>query len=151
MSVVEEMSSRERHEATEYRVNARARASGAAVIDAAGSPILFVGGPKPVGEGLPEPCELLASAFAACLLKSLARSRRTLGFRYDDAVVDVAVERVEKPPRIVSVGYTLRVTTDEPSERLALVHEQLREDGAVFNTLTEACKVDGSVEAVPRT
>ncbi|HLN77868.1 MAG TPA: OsmC family protein [Nocardioidaceae bacterium] len=149
MSVVEHVATHRRG-TTEYRVNARADASGTAVIDAAGSPILFNGSWESAVEGLPGPAELLAGAFAACLLKNLSRSKALLDFEYDGAEVDVVVEREEKPPRIVSVGYTLRVTTDEPERRVELMHKNLRKFGTVYNTLAAVCDVDGSVEAVPR-
>ena len=148
MSVLEHATTRGRG-ATELRVSARADASGAAVIDAAGSPILFDGAWDSTTEGLPGPAELLAGAFAACLLENLSRSQALLGFEYDAAEIHVVVEREEKPPRIVSVGYTLRVTTDEPDGRVELMHKNLRRLGAVYNTLAASCDVDGSVETVP--
>ncbi len=150
MSIVEPVTPPGRRGKAEYRVSARTDASGAAVIDAAGSPVLFNADWESTVEGLPGPAELLAGAFAACLLKNLSRSRALLGFEYDAAEVDVAVEREERPPRFVSVGYTLRVTTDEPERRVELMHTNLRKFGTVYNTLAAVCDVHGSVEVVPR-
>lgn len=135
---------------TEYHVSARADCSGAAVIDAAGSPILFHPAWDSVAEGLPGPAELLASALAACLLKNLSRARDLMGFEYDTAVVDVTVERQERPPRFTSMAYTMRVATDEPEQRVAQMHEYLQTYGSVYNTLAAACPVQGTVEALPR-
>jgi len=43
--------------------------------------------------GLPGPAELLASAFAACLLKNIEREGHLLSFRYQRVEVDVTVRR----------------------------------------------------------
>lgn len=151
MTITERAPMTRRRGKTEYHVNARTNTSGAAVIDAAGSPILFHPAWDSTAEGLPGPAELLASSLAACLLKNLSRSRSLLGFQYDAAEVDVTVESQERPPRFVSVAYALRVTTDEPERRVALMHANLRKFGIVYNTLASVCEVQGTVEAVPRT
>lgn len=150
MTIAERVTSGGRGGTTEHRVNARTDSSGAAVIDASGSPILFHPAWDSVAEGLPGPAELLASALAACLLKNLSRSRDLMGFEYDRAEVDVTVERQERPPRFVAMAYTLRVTTDEPEHRVELMHAALRRFGTVYNTLASVCHVQGTVEAVPR-
>lgn len=54
-------------------------------------------------------------AFAACLLKNLARAG----------------------------SITLHVTTDESPRRVELVHRNLRNYGTVFNTLAQVCDVHG--------
>jgi uncharacterized OsmC-like protein len=149
MTITERVTTRRRRR-TEYHVSARTDSSGAAVIDAAGSPILFHPAWDASVEGLPGPAELLAGALAACLLKNLDRARCTLGFEYDAAEVDVTVERQERPPRFVAMAYTLRVTTDESEGRVALMHSHLRQFGSVYNTLASVCHVQGSVEALPR-
>lgn len=99
--------------------------------------------------GAPGPADLLGSAFAACLLKNLARSGALLGFEYDDAQVDVVLRRQDAPPKFVSVEYTLSVTTDEPERRVELVHTNLRKFGTVYNTLAAVCEVHGTITASP--
>ena len=150
MSIAEPVTTTCSPEKTEYHVSARTDATDAAVIDAAGSPILFHPACDSVVEGLPCPAELLAGALAACLLKNLCRTRSLIGFEYDEAEVDVTVERQEEPPRFVSMAYTLRVTTDEPAGRVAEMHANIQEHGSVYNTLASVCHVQGSVEALPR-
>jgi uncharacterized OsmC-like protein len=151
MTIAERLPTTSRRGKTEYHVNARTDATGAAVIDAAGSPILFHPTSAQVADGLPGPAELLASALAACLLKNLSQARTLLAFEYDEAQVDVTVESQDRPPRFVSMAYTLRVATDEPEHRVALMHASLRKYGRVYNTLASVCDVQGSVEVVPRT
>ncbi len=149
MSVVEQVATRRQGRAA-FKVNARSNSTGAAVIDAAGSPILFDASLQSAQEGLPGPAELLAAAFASCLLKNLDCSRTALGFRYDEAEVDVMVERQERPARFVAVTYTLRVTTDEPEQRVDRMHDYLLDNGAVYNTLASVCEVHGNLEVHPR-
>ena len=98
----------------------------------------------------PGPADLLASAFAACLLKNLARSGALLGFEYNNTQVDVVLRRQDAPPKFVWVDYTLRVTTDEPERRVELVHTNLRKFGTVYNTLAAVCDVHGTVIAPPQ-
>ncbi|MGZ4597236.1 MAG: OsmC family protein, partial [Actinomycetes bacterium] len=98
--------------------------------------------------GDPGPADLLASAFAACLLKNLARTRQLLGFHYQEADVEVVARRQDSPPRFVEIEYTVRIRTNEPDRRLALVHLNLRKYGTVYNTLASVCEVHGTVRAM---
>lgn len=135
----------------EYRVSARATHGGAAEVTAAQTPIPLDAGWATPPTGAPGPADLLGGAFAACLLKNLARSGALLGFEYDDAAVDVVLRRQDAPPKFVSVQYDLRITTEEPPRRIELVHTNLRRFGTVYNTLASVCDVDGTVTAVPTT
>lgn len=132
---------------TEYRVTATAGPDGATTVDAGGAPLTIDTrwGTGSLGE--PGPSELLAAAFAACLLKNLARCRDLLDFHYVEAEVEVIARRQDRPPRFVAITYTVRVATDEPERRVELVHQNLRKFGTVYNTLAAVCEVHGSMEA----
>ncbi|HEX6246496.1 MAG TPA: OsmC family protein [Nocardioidaceae bacterium] len=133
-----------------FHVHARATADGEASVEAGGTRVpLDVRWDTPPA-GVPGPAHLLAGAFAACLLKNLARTRALTGFEYDAADVVVDLTRQEQPPRFVTLRYTMRVVTDEPERRLELLHANLRKFGTVYNTVAAACDVQGTVEAVPR-
>ncbi len=131
-----------------YAIQARTTAPGRAEVVAGQETIVFDAswGAEPVG--LPGPAELLAAAFAACLLKNLARAGQLLEFRYSYAEVDVTARRQDSPPKFVEVAYELRVTTEETEHRVDLVHLNLRKYGTVFNTLGAACDVHGQVVVV---
>lgn len=133
----------------EYRVSARATYGGDADVTAANTTIPLDAGWAAPPTGAPGPADLLASAFAACLLKNLARSGALLDFEYEDAQADVVLRRQDTPPKFVSVDYTLRVTTDEPERRIEVVHTNLRKFGTVYNTLAAVCDVHGTVTASP--
>ena len=96
---------------------------------------------------LPGPAELLAGAFAACLLKNLERFAEILPFRHAGADVRVVVEREDAPPRFARLRYELRVITDEQPARVALLHQNLQKFGTVYNTLATACDVSGEIIA----
>jgi uncharacterized OsmC-like protein len=99
--------------------------------------------------GLPGPAELLAAAFAACLLKNLARAGQLLDFHYDRAEVDVTARRQDSPPLFVEITYEVRVTTAELPQRIALVHRNLQKYGTVYNTLATVCDVHGAMVGSP--
>lgn len=134
---------------TEYRVTATAGPHGPSTLNTGGVPLDIDTrwGTESLGE--PGPAELLAAAFAACLLKNLARCRDLLEFRYDEAHVEVVARRQDRPPRFVEISYTVRVATDEPGRRVELAHQNLRKFGTVYNTMAAVCDVHGSMEAHP--
>lgn len=129
-----------------YEVSARIVAPGRSEIAAKESRIAFDSSPG-AGDELPGPAELLASAFAACLLKNVERFSEILPFRQSGARVSVTVEREDSPPRFARITYVLHVATDEDARRVELLHRNLRTHGTVFNTLASACEITG--ELVP--
>jgi hypothetical protein len=74
-----------------------------------------------------------------------------LPFRFERATIDVHSERQDSPPRMTLVRYRLQVVTDEPPERVDLLHRNIRRHGTVYNTLAAACDVDGDIVAVQPT
>jgi uncharacterized OsmC-like protein len=142
-----------------YTIRARTTGGGAAVADAAGTPIPFdaawpthASDPSLPAEqrALPGPAELLAASLGACLLKNLARCRELIGFQFDSAEVEVTARRQDVPPRFVEVVYDLRVVTSEDEHRINFVHSHLRTFGTIYNTLAAVCDVHGTITAVTR-
>ena len=131
--------------ATVYTVRARTLGDGTAQVAAGSQPITFDASWAGPPSGLPGPAELLASAFAACLLKNVERSSQLLPFRYERAEVEVRARRQDAPPRFVEISYELRLVTDEPQRRVELLHRNLRQYGTVYNTLAAVCDVHGDV------
>ena len=134
---------------TEYRITAIAQPNGAATVTAAEASLSVNTRWGAEGVGEPGPAELLAAAFAACLLKNLSRCHELLGFRYVEAQAEVVARRQDSPPRFVGITYTLRVATDETDRRVELAHQNLRKFGTVYNTLAAVCEVHGSMESYP--
>jgi uncharacterized OsmC-like protein len=133
---------------TRYSVEGENRPGGAAAITSHASTIDF-DGTATSGELLPSPADLLAAALAACILKNVERFAGLLPFRYRRANIEVEVEREEPPPRIVRARYRLRIDTDEPQQRVELLHRNILRFGTITNTLAAACELTGTIEAEP--
>jgi uncharacterized OsmC-like protein len=130
-----------------YEVQARIVRPGVSNVQAKRSMIAFDSSPQ-MGDELPGPAELLCAAFAACVLKNVERFSEILAFEQDGAMVRVTAERQEKPPRFTTVRYELTLTTDEPPERVDLLHRNLAKYGTVYNTLAATCEITGDVLVV---
>ena len=130
-----------------YRATGSVRAGGEGHLEAHG-----LGTPFDATAGrldtLPGPADILCAALSACILKNVERFSHLLSFRYESASIEVCAERDEPPPRIVSMRYSLRVVTDEPPQRIELLHRNIRKYGTITNTLAAACELSGTIEAV---
>ena len=91
------------------------------------------------------PAELLLAAVGACMLKGIERVTPMLGFRLTGAEVHVRGVRQDAPPRMLRIEYDLVVATDEPDRRLALLHENVRKFGTIFNTVASAVQLVGRI------
>lgn len=120
---------------------------GEARVEALHASVAFDGS-QGMGEAVPGPAHLLASALAACLLKNVERFHHMLPFAYTSASVEVELERHDAPPAIVSARYVLEVHSDEPAARCALLHKNVRKFGTITNTLAAACELHGTFRAV---
>ena len=132
--------------ATRYEVTGDNVPGGSGRIVSRTSAIAFDGSAS-TGSTLPGPADLLAASLAACLLKNVERFAVMLPFSYRRATVEVAMEREEPPPRIVRARYTLRIETDEPERRVALLHRNVMRFSTVANTLAASCDVQGEIIA----
>jgi organic hydroperoxide reductase OsmC/OhrA len=131
---------------TSYHVAAEVTTGGRATLTAGNQTIpVDATWAAPELPGTPGPAELLAGAFAACLMKNLERSAALLSFSYQRADIDVQARRQNVPPRFVEIEYELRLVTEENQRQVDLVHRNLRQFGTVYNTLAAACDVHGRV------
>lgn len=81
------------------------------------------------------PAELLLAALSACMIKGIERVLPILKFELRGVEVRVHGVRQDVPPRMESITYEIVVDTDEPDRRLALLHENVKKHGTVFNTV----------------
>ena len=132
---------------TNYKITARSHKGGQAVAAAKKEQINFDASTA-AGDELPGPAELLLTAFSACALKNVERFSEMLPFQYEAASIEVEGERQDAPPKFTRIHYTLKLVTDEPDERLDLLHKNIRKYGTITNTLAEACELDGELEKV---
>jgi uncharacterized OsmC-like protein len=130
----------------QYAISASVQKGGRALAQAKQSEIRFDAAAQQDPD-LPGPADLLATAFAACVLKNVERFSHILPFQYETASIHVEAQREDRPPRIVSIRYTLRIKTDEPRHRVDQLHLNIRKYGTIYNTLAAACRVEGDIIA----
>jgi uncharacterized OsmC-like protein len=91
------------------------------------------------------PAELLLAALCACMLKGVERVTPLLNFRLRGIEVRMHGVRQDSPPRLESIDYEVIVHTDEDDRRLALLHDNARQFGTVFNTVAPGTSLFGTI------
>lgn len=91
------------------------------------------------------PAELLMSALAACIIKGIERITPILKFDLQQVEVEITGVRQDSPPKMESIQYTIKVTTQESNHRIELLHDNVRKFGTVFNTITPGTNLTGSL------
>ena len=99
--------------------------------DMAGTPLAF------------NPAELLLAALSACMIKGIERVMPILKFELRGVEVRVHGVRQDVPPKMESIRYEIVVDTDEEDRRLALLHENVKKYGTVFNTVMPGTDLSG--------
>ena len=89
------------------------------------------------------PAELLLAAVSACIIKGIERVTPMLKFRLRGVQVRISGVRQDVPPRLESIDYEILVDSDESEQRLALLHDNVRKYGTVFNTVTPGTRLSG--------
>lgn len=91
------------------------------------------------------PAELLLAALSACMIKGIERVMPILKFELTGVEVIVDGVRQDVPPKMESIRYEIIVDTDESEQRLALLHENVKKYGTVFNTVAPGTDLSGSL------
>ncbi|WP_119291912.1 OsmC family protein [Azohydromonas sediminis] len=91
------------------------------------------------------PAELLLAALAACMIKGIERVVPLLKFRLTGVEVRLHGVRQDVPPKMESIRYEIVVDTDEDDRRLALLHDNVRKFGTVFNTVAPGTDLAGTM------
>jgi len=89
------------------------------------------------------PAELLLAALSACMIKGIERVVPILKFQLRGVQVHVHGVRQDVPPKMESIRYEIVVDTDEDNRRLALLHENVKKYGTVFNTVAPGTDLSG--------
>jgi len=89
------------------------------------------------------PAELLLAALAACMIKGIERVTPILKFQLSGVEVRLYGVRQDVPPRMESIAYEILVATDESDHRLALLHDNVRRFGTVYNTVAPGTQLTG--------
>ncbi len=91
------------------------------------------------------PAELLLAALSACMVKGIERVVPILKFQLRGVEVVVDGVRQDVPPKMESIRYEIIVDTDESEQRLALLHENVKKYGTVFNTVAPGTELAGTL------
>ena len=91
------------------------------------------------------PAETLLAALAACMIKGIERVAPMLKFELRGVHVAIHGVRQDVPPRLERIDYVLTVDTDESDHRLALLHDNVRKYGTVFNTIAPGTNLSGEI------
>lgn len=89
------------------------------------------------------PAELLLAALSACMIKGIERVTPILKFELRGVEVIVDGVRQDVPPKMESIRYEIIVDTDESDQRLALLHQNVKSYGTVFNTVAPGTELIG--------
>jgi len=89
------------------------------------------------------PAELLLAALSACIIKGIERVTPILKFSLRGVEVRVEGVRQDVPPKMESITYEIIVDTDENEHRLALLHDNVKKYGTVFNTIDPGTQLTG--------
>jgi uncharacterized OsmC-like protein len=97
------------------------------------------------------PVELLLASLAACMIKGIERVTPTLGFHLESLTVELDAARPDTEARIDWIRYRILVETNEEDRRLELLHDNVMKFGTIYNTLTKATNLTGTLERTPQT
>lgn len=91
------------------------------------------------------PAELLLAALSACMIKGIERVAPILKFQLRGVEVVVDGVRQDAPPRMELIRYEIIVDTDESDQRMALLHDNVKKYGTVFNTVAPGTDLQGTL------
>ena len=96
-------------------------------------------------EILPNPAELLLTAFSACILKNVQRYSEILKVPFRVATISIKGIRNDNPPFMKEIHYKLEVDTDADERKLKNWHKNIIKFGTITNTLIRACELKGEM------
>ncbi|RPD93229.1 OsmC family peroxiredoxin [Aureibaculum marinum] len=99
-------------------------------------------------EILPNPAELFLGSFSACMLKNVERFSSILKFNYTKAFVDVTATRLENPPRMDNISYSLTIYSNDKKLNPELLKKNIEKFGTIFNTVKLACSISGTIKII---
>ncbi|MEX0997704.1 MAG: OsmC family protein [Flavobacteriaceae bacterium] len=97
---------------------------------------------------LANPAEVFLSAFAACMLKNVARFSEMMPFQYYKATVEVTATREEKPPRIDQLTYALTIQSKDTGLNPMLLKKNIEKFGTIYNTMAKSCRIEGNIQVI---
>ena len=84
------------------------------------------------------------------MIKGIERVTPILKFELRGVEVRLHGVRQDAPPKMESIDYQIVVDSDESDHRLALLHENVKKFGTVFNTVAPGTQLQGVLERAVR-
>lgn len=132
----------------DYQITASSIANNDATIHIKESNIDFGTTPK-TADSLPNPAELFLGSFAACMLKNVERFSAMMRFSYSKTMLEVKATRLENPPRMDNIEYSLTIYSDDDKLNTALLKKNIEKFGTIYNTVKLSCAISGTIKTVP--
>ncbi|MBU2906474.1 OsmC family protein [Arenibacter algicola] len=130
-----------------YQIKASSISNQDAVVHIKESNIDFGTTPN-TAEILPNPAELLLGSFAACILKNVERFSGMMNFSFTKATLEVNATRLENPPRIDNIVYSLTIYSNDKRLNTDLLKKNLEKFGTIYNTLKLSCTILGTIDII---
>lgn len=128
-----------------YHIKASSKYNNDAEIHIKQSDIDF-GTTAKTSEVLPNPAELFLGSFAACMLKNVERFSEMMKFTYNRTTLEVKAERLDNPPRMDNIIYSLTIFSDDDKLNTSLLKKNIEKYGTIYNTVKLSCAISGSIK-----
>ncbi|MCL5129925.1 MULTISPECIES: OsmC family protein [unclassified Algibacter] len=130
-----------------YQIKASSISDEDAVIHIKESNIDFGTTPK-TAKTLPNPAELFLGSFAACMLKNVERFSAMMKFTYTKTTLEVNATRLENPPRMDNLTYTLTIYSNDKKLNTDLLKKNIEKFGTIYNTVKMSCNISGTIKTI---
>ncbi len=97
---------------------------------------------------LPNPAELFLGSFAACMLKNVERFSEMMKFTYKRTTLEVKAERLDNPPRMDNIVYSLTIFSDDIKLNTSLLKKNIEKHGTIYNTVKLSCNISGTINTI---
>jgi len=97
---------------------------------------------------LPNPAELFLGSFAACMLKNVERFSELMKFTYHRTALEVKAERLDNPPRMENIVYSLTIFSDDIKLNTSLLKKNIEKHGTIYNTVKLSCNISGTINTI---
>ncbi|WP_282049979.1 OsmC family protein [Maribacter aquivivus] len=127
-----------------YKINASSDFNNDGEIHIKKSNMVF-GTTSQTSETLPNPAELFLGSFASCMLKNVERFSMLMKFKYNHTTLEVKAERLENPPRMDNIIYSLNIYSNDIKLNIDLLQKNIEKHGTIYNTVKQICTINGTI------
>ncbi|WP_458626136.1 OsmC family protein [Winogradskyella sp. PC D3.3] len=127
-----------------YQIQASSTSNDDAIVHIKESYIDF-GTTSKTTKTLPNPAELFLSSFAACILKNVERFSGMMKFSYNKATITVHATRLEHPPRMDNIEYSLTIYSNDKTLNTDLLKKNIEKFGTIYNTVKLSSTISGTI------